>query len=177
MLVMIGSSASGKTEIAKIMIHKYQFEKMVTYTTRSKRINEVDGVDYHFITVEEFKRLNSNSEFVETTCYNDNYYGTRFKDISNNKILIVDIPGANSIYQKVGNKIVLFYLYASEETRRKRMMMREDLLEDVNKRIEKDKTHFDPSLLIRIDYLIDTEDKTLEQLAEDIYSLYTNHTK
>jgi guanylate kinase len=175
MLVMIGSSASGKTEIAKIIIQKYLFEKMVTYTTRSKRQNETNGIDYHFISLEEFRILNDSHEFIETTYYNENYYGTRFQDISNKKVLIVDIPGANNIYEKLGNQIVLFYLYSSEEIRRKRMILRGDLVEDVNRRIEKDKTHFDSNKLNHIDYRINTEHKSLEVLADEIYQLYTKH--
>lgn len=49
MLILIGPSASGKTEAAKIMINRYPISRVVTCTTRKKRINEIDGFDYHFL--------------------------------------------------------------------------------------------------------------------------------
>ena len=55
MIILVGASASGKTEIANILIKKYGYEKMVTATTRPMRVNEVNKVDYFFLTEEEFK--------------------------------------------------------------------------------------------------------------------------
>ena len=72
MLILIGPSASGKTEVAKILISKYGMQRLVTYTTRKMRTGEIGGRDYHFVTVEEFLNL-SEGEFVETTFYNGNY--------------------------------------------------------------------------------------------------------
>ncbi|HOI46093.1 MAG TPA: guanylate kinase [Bacilli bacterium] len=175
MLVLIGSSASGKTEIAKILIKDFGFEKMVTYTTRKQRIGETDGVDYHFISEREFIHLLKNNEFVETTYYNEHHYGTRFKDINPKKVLIVDINGANSIYAKLKDQIKIFYLFASESTRIARMKERKDDLQDIYKRIEKDRHYFDPSKLIHIDQQINTEHNTLQELATHIYQLYEGH--
>ena len=54
MLVLVGPSASGKTESAKIMMNKYPISRVVTCTTRPQRINEIDEFDYHFLSCEEF---------------------------------------------------------------------------------------------------------------------------
>ena len=54
MLVIVGSSASGKTKIVQELIKTYHMEKLVTYTTREKRIGEIEGKDYHFISREDF---------------------------------------------------------------------------------------------------------------------------
>ena len=54
MIILVGASASGKTEIAKLIIKKYGFKKMVTTTTRPMRAGEVADIDYHFISKEEF---------------------------------------------------------------------------------------------------------------------------
>ena len=80
MLILIGPSASGKTEVAKLLASKYNITKIVTYTTRKPRIHEVNGVDYHFVSVEEFAKLTEQNFFVETTYYNSNYYGTAKKE-------------------------------------------------------------------------------------------------
>ena len=70
MLILIGPSASGKTEVAKLLSSKYNITKIVTYTTRSPRVHEVNGVDYNFVTIDEFARLTQEDFFVETTFYN-----------------------------------------------------------------------------------------------------------
>lgn len=54
MLVIIGPSASGKTQIVNTLIKFYKMRKMVTYTTRPIRNHEVNGIDYYFINKEEF---------------------------------------------------------------------------------------------------------------------------
>ena len=55
MILLAGPSASGKTEIAKILMKDFGIRKVVTHTTRPPRIGEKDGVDYHFVTREEFE--------------------------------------------------------------------------------------------------------------------------
>lgn len=97
MLVLIGPSASGKTEIAKILIRDFGMKKLVTYTTRPARPGEQDGIDYHFVTVDEFKALDEAEEFVETTFYNGNYYGSRKRDVDMNKVVVLDPSGLNRL--------------------------------------------------------------------------------
>ena len=74
MIVLSGASASGKTEVAKILAAKYGLIKVITTTTRPMRVGEVDGKDYFFISKEKFEELIRNDEFVEFTIYNGNYY-------------------------------------------------------------------------------------------------------
>ena len=57
MIILVGPSASGKTQIGYSLKKIYGLEKVVTYTTRRMRSGEVDGIDYHFITKDEFLRL------------------------------------------------------------------------------------------------------------------------
>ena len=54
MLIIIGPSASGKTECAKILEKKYNLKKVITHTTRLPRINEINNIDYHFVNKETF---------------------------------------------------------------------------------------------------------------------------
>ena len=96
MLILIGPSASGKTEVAKLLALKYGITKIVTYTTRPPRVHEVNGVDYNFVSIEEFARLTEENFFVETTYYNSNYYGTAKKDIQDDKCVILDPNGLKS---------------------------------------------------------------------------------
>ena len=50
MIILIGPSASGKTEIAQILEKNYNLKKVITHTTREKRINEKENVDYYFVS-------------------------------------------------------------------------------------------------------------------------------
>ena len=70
MLILVGASASGKTEVANYLIEHYGLKKMVTYTTRKPRELEENGVAYHFVSLEEFEEILDNGEFIETVCYN-----------------------------------------------------------------------------------------------------------
>jgi guanylate kinase len=175
MLVMAGASASGKTEIAKIIIKKYNFKKMITYTTRAKREGEYDGIDYHFISKDDFtKRMNRNF-FIETTLYNENYYGTAFQDASFDKVLIVDTNGANTLFERLKSKVTIFFLEAPEEIRRERMRLRGDQEEDIKRRLCEDATYFVKEKLHHIDYVIETQNQGLEELADEVYNRYMNH--
>ena len=174
MLVLIGASASGKTEIAKILIRSYGFHKIVTNTTREKRVNELDGIDYHFLSVDEFSIKAENNYFIETEIYDGNYYGTAFKDASENSVLIVDTNGANSIHDKGIKNSVFIYLETSEEIRISRMKSRGDNMKDIKNRIKKDRVHFSFGKINHVNFKIDTSQKTLNELALEVNQLYKN---
>lgn len=175
MLLLIGASASGKTEISKIIIKKYGFNKMITYTTRDKRVGEVDGVDYYFLSKDKFLKKQKEDYFLETTFYNNNYYGTAFKDADKKKVLIVDVNGANKIFEYMQDEVVIFLLEATEQIREERMRLRGDTKEQINARLDNDRTYFIEENINHIDYVIDTTPYSLEELADKIYHLYINH--
>ena len=108
-LVVVGPSGAGKDSVMNLEVenHKDQFQRAVTHTTREKREGEKEGVDYYFVTKDEFTKMKDNNEFVETNEYNENYYGLSKKELEkgqkSDKICycIIDINGANAI-QKLG---------------------------------------------------------------------------
>jgi guanylate kinase len=175
MLVLIGASASGKTEIAKILIKDYNFKKMVTTTTRRKRKGEINKVDYNFITLNKFEKMKAENKFLETVQYNSNYYGTPTKGADIDKVLIVEPEGANSIYDKNIQDTVFFLLETDEETRKNRMLQRGDNLIQVLDRLHKDDKYFDSSNLKHIDYKINTSTLTQDDLAQIIRDFYYKH--
>ena len=69
MIVLSGASASGKTEAAKMLMVKYGIQKAITTTTRSMRLNEVNGKDYFFVSKEVFEQMIQDDRFVEHTLY------------------------------------------------------------------------------------------------------------
>jgi len=178
MLVLVGASASGKTEIAKLIIHKYNFSKMVTYTTRPMRPGEVDGVDYHFIDEDTFQKKKEAGDFIETTTYNHNHYGTAFSETGKKKVLIVNVEGANSLYEKIPEDLVIFLLHSPEKIREARMLKRGDSLTSAKARLKKDTALFRRDRLTHVDFVIENAKNIgLDELSDHIYTQYINHPK
>ena len=172
MLILIGPSASGKTEVAKLLARKYNITKIVTYTTRAPRINEVDGVDYNFVTVDEFAKLTQEDFFVETTYYNSNYYGTAKKDIKDDKCVILDPNGLKSFLALNDERIVSVFLDSDEKTRFNRMLLRKDSVEDAEKRLINDRIAFNLANLQGISFIVNSGDITLTDLTDKVMELY-----
>ena len=156
------------------LIEKYNFKKFVTNTTRSPRVGEVNHIDYHFITIDEFKEKERNNKLIESTFYNGNYYGTSLEDVSSDKVLIVDIPGANKFYEKIKDEAVYFFISCNKEDIKKRMIERGDSLESIKKRLDTDDIYFNIKLLKHYDYIINTDNISIEDVTKDVYKKYLN---
>ncbi|MBN2540738.1 MAG: hypothetical protein JXB08_04360 [Bacilli bacterium] len=172
MLVLIGPSASGKTESAKIMINRYPISRVVTCTTRPKRINEIDGFDYHFYSLEEFKNLEKQGYFIETAVYNGFWYGTPKNELGDDKFIILEPQGLESFLALKPCLIVAIFLNTDESVRMSRMKERKDKTKDIEKRIEADRIEFNLNHIKGLDLVIDTTDITLSNLADLVYSKY-----
>jgi len=86
MFVLSSPSGVGKTTLTKKLAeNNSEFAISVSHTTRKPRPNEIDGKDYHFVTLKEFNSLIINNEFYEFANIFDNYYGTHKKNV--NKLL------------------------------------------------------------------------------------------
>ena len=170
MLILVGASASGKTEVANYLIEHYGLKKMVTYTTRKPRELEENGVAYHFVSLEEFEEILDNGEFIETVCYNGNYYGTRKSEITDDTVVILEPNGLKAFKNELKDKAIAIFLDVSEEVRIKRMEKRNDGSSAIKRRIVNDKIAF--ANIKGIDYTINNENITLEELANKIYNIY-----
>ena len=172
MIILVGASASGKTEIAKTLFANYAIKKAITHTTRAMRQGEKNHVDYHFVSVEEFLQLKDQQAFVETTFYNGNYYGCSKAEIADDKCVIVDPNGLASFLATGNSRIVAFYLRTSETTRRQRMASRGDGEALLESRIANDRISFAEDKLPPFSFILDTDDKTVEELAATVMTLY-----
>ena len=178
MIVLAGASASGKTEVAKLLAKKYGINKIVTTTTRDKRIGEVDGVDYFFVTKERFEEMIQEGKFVEYTLYNGNMYGSTKDQIAKNKCVVIDPAGLRSYIALNDPSIITFYLEADEKTRHQRMLERGDDPEKVESRIKHDRIAFKKENIAEVNYHIDSSSRhNVEQVTDEIYQIYTSIQK
>ena len=172
MIVLTGASASGKTVTALDLQKRHNLVKAITTTTREKRVGETDGVEYFFVTKEEFlKRLNEN-KFVEHSIYNGNYYGCGIDQVSDNKIVVLDPNGLHSFLKLKNKNIVSFLLIANEKTRKDRMCSRGDKKENIEQRIKNDVEDFSLEKIGKVDFVLNTENYSIEEVSDLIYKLY-----
>tara|TARA_B100000945_G_scaffold315187_1_gene314006 strand:- start:1105 stop:1680 length:576 start_codon:yes stop_codon:yes gene_type:complete len=132
MLVLSSPSGAGKTTLSKkIQQSDNSFKISVSHTTRKARPNEVDGVDYHFVTKEKFKELLSKNVFYEYTEIFGNYYGTSKSSVNEiisdkcNVLFDIDWKGAQQLSRfKELNLLKIFILPPSKEELEKRLIAR-----------------------------------------------------
>tara|TARA_Y100000590_G_scaffold528_1_gene728 strand:+ start:14408 stop:14986 length:579 start_codon:yes stop_codon:yes gene_type:complete len=132
MLVLSSPSGAGKTTLSKkIQQSDNSFRISVSHTTRKSRPNEVDGVDYHFVSEEKFKNLLNKKTFYEHTKIFGNYYGTSRSSVEEivkkncNVIFDIDWKGAEQLSKfKELNLLKIFILPPSKEELEKRLIAR-----------------------------------------------------
>lgn len=118
-LITISSpSGGGKSTVTqKILRSSRRFARSISATTRAPRVNEVDGKDYHFLSLEEFQARISQDEFLEwEEVYPDVFYGTLNSEIDNISkksqipILAIDVHGALELKKKLKDRLLTIFL-------------------------------------------------------------------
>lgn len=176
MIILLGESSSGKSSIEKLMVEKYGYNKVVSYTTRQPRENEVDGVDYHFISVYEFNKLEAQGFFAETAKYNGWYYGTAKEDCTDDKVAVLTPHGMRQIKKIDGINVVSFYISVPRRDRLIKILQRGDDIEEAYRRNLSDVGQFD-GIEDEVDYKICNGGyvRTVERMAEIIIKLASIH--
>ncbi len=172
MIVLAGASASGKTEVAKQLYDFFGIKKVITTTTREKRVGEKDGVDYHFVDKETFLRMIYDDKFIEYTEFNNNYYGSTKDGIDLHTSVVIDPEGLKSYMALNDPSIITFFLMSTEEVRFERMMLRGDNVEDARGRIIHDRTAFADEKIPNVDFRVNSQTQNVEQVTRDIYNKY-----
>lgn len=117
LFVISGCSGVGKGTLLKVFLEKNpQIELSISATTRKPRPGEVDGVNYFFLTKEEFETALKNNEFLEWAEFNGNFYGTKEAYVEKklnegkNVILEIETRGAFQIKEKKTDVVLIFIL-------------------------------------------------------------------
>lgn len=128
LVVVSGPSGCGKdTVIAHYASSKEDIRLSISATTRGMREGEVDGVDYKFVTEEQFKSLIANQGLLEYASYAGNWYGTPKKDVDDwlsqgkTVVLIIEVQGGSKIKELYPDAVSIFLLPPSMEVLEKRL--------------------------------------------------------
>ncbi|MBS3175497.1 guanylate kinase [Candidatus Woesearchaeota archaeon] len=165
---VIGPTASGKTVIINyILKNKKNILRAISYTTREKRPREINGIDYFFVSEEEFKNLIKQNKFIEYSKVYGNYYGTGKDSFSKieegyDVIKIIDYKGAKK-FKNSGIKAKYFFFAPEDiETLIERLKQRGD--KDIEERIKvyKEEMKFKKEC----DYYIDTSGSSDSDIAK-----------
>lgn len=153
-IILSSPSGGGKTTVADYLSQHHEFVKSISYTTRQPRLNEKHGVDYWFVSVDEFKELEQNGLFLETNeVYENIFYGTPLRTSNSDKIMlyIMDAEGALLVKNKLKDYAMIF-LDTDENTLIERLQSR-GVDETYDKRVSKIK--YELGLKHRFDKVVD----------------------
>ena len=156
MVILSSPSGVGTTTITKKIQQKYQsFKISVSHTTRLPRSNEVDGVDYHFVSNEKFEKLIKEKKFYEYAKIFENYYGTLKKNVDdsikiNDLLFDIDWQGTKQLSNFNNLKIIKIYLITSNKNELKNRLIKRN--QNSNEEIEKRFNAFDEDIKHWNDY-------------------------
>ena len=164
LFIIAAPSGCGKTSLVEALIKKTKnLCVSVSHTTRPPRPDEVNGINYYFVSINEFEEMIKNNAFVEHATVFDNHYGSSTKlireklDEGVDVILEIDWQGARQVKENMPNSISIFILPPSNEALLGRLKQRaQDDDETINKRMsdaQNQMQHFN-----EFDYLVINDD-------------------
>ncbi|MCI6560735.1 MAG: guanylate kinase [Oscillospiraceae bacterium] len=174
LIVFSAPSGCGKGTMLREILRDENFYISVSATTREPREGEVDGVDYHFISREEFQNLIDNNGMLEYAEYCDNLYGTPVKEVKEqldkgrNVILEIEVKGAMKIRKLCPEALFIFVVPPSLKELDRRLRKRGTETEEVIiQRVERAAEEI--PYAVKYDYIIVNDG--LEEAVEDFRSI------
>ena len=177
LFILSSPAGGGKTTLSNLLLKEIpNLVRITTCTTRKPRKGEKNGVDYFFLTKEQFEEMIKNDELLEYAIIHGNYYGTPKKLVleeiekGNDVLLIIDVQGMRHIKKKFENLTTVFLIPPSFEELVNRMKKRGDSEEEIKRRLETAKKEL-PAWR-EYDYIVinDIIEKTKERLKWIILS-------
>jgi guanylate kinase len=131
LFIISAPSGAGKTTIVRAVLDRFaDILYSISYTTRKPRNGELDGIDYNFISTDDFKKRIDGGEWAEWAEVHGNYYGTSAEFINNGLasgrdiLLDIDVQGTIKILERYPDSITIFIMPPSLETLGKRLELR-----------------------------------------------------
>ena len=185
MVILSSPSGVGKTTLTKKIQQKYpSFKISVSHTTRPPRSNEVNGVDYHFVSMRKFKDLIKQKKFYEYAEIFENYYGTLKENvdktiIDNDIIFDIDWQGTKQLSQFKNLNLIKIYLTTDSKKELKNRLIKRDQNseEEIKKRysaFDEDIKHWNDYDYIVINKNLDACFKQIEKIIEHSKKKFTN---
>lgn len=122
LVVLSGPSGAGKDAVLyRMKVSGYALKYVITATTRPQRPNETNGMDYHFMTVQQFQETIENNELLEWAEVYGNWYGIPKAQVrmslenGEDVIVKIDVQGAATIKKMVPNAVLIFLIPTSKE--------------------------------------------------------------
>jgi guanylate kinase len=181
MVILSSPSGVGKTTLTKKIQQKYQsFKISVSHTTRLPRSNEVNGVDYHFVTHKKFEELIEEKKFYEYAKIFENFYGTLKNNVDktileNDIIFDIDWQGTKQLSKfKNLNLIKIFLITDNKEELKKRLIKRN---QNTKNELEKRFNSFERDIKHWNDYDYIIINKNLEVCFKQIENIILSKKK
>ena len=177
MVILSSPSGAGKTTITKKIQQKYHtFKISVSHTTRKPRPNEIDGVDYHFISHEVFKKFIKEDKFYEHAKIFDNYYGTSKKSVDelfkkNDIIFDIDWQGTKQLSKYKNLNLIKIYLIPPSKNALKERLVKRN--QDSKEEVERRFNAFDDDIKHWKDYDYILINENLENCYKQIENIIT----
>lgn len=178
LLVISGPAGSGKGSVLANVVNDGGYSYSVSATTRKPRPGELDGVNYHFLTKEQFEEHIANGDFVEYAEYVGNYYGTLYSEIKGktdegiNVILELEVQGAENVKKMFPDSVLIWILPPDYSTLESRLKGRGTESDDVvAKRMQTALKELEKFELY--DYVITNETGKLEEASETLKAIVT----
>lgn len=176
LIVVSGPAGSGKGTVNGILLQSPEFAYSVSATTRAPRPGEVDGVNYHFITKEDFEARIARGEMLEYTSYCGNYYGTPLREAievmesGRNLILEIEVEGAQNVKRIYPEAVLIMLLPPSFAVQESRLRGRgTETEEKICARLAR--TREEIPLVDHYDYVVYNYDGGAEACADDIRAI------
>ena len=179
LVVLSGPSGAGKDAVLKRMKELgYPFHFVVTVTTRPKRPGEVDGVDYHFVSEEEFAEMLARGELLEHAIVYGQHKGIPKRQVrealasGKDVILRIDVQGAATIRKLVPEAVLIFLTAPSEKELLRRLKRRKtETPEELERRIATVREEM--KRLPEFDYVVVNRDGALDEAVKTIAAIIT----